>query len=434
MSNDKVVIIGGGISGLTAAWELTRGGREVVLLERRNVLGGLARSTQLNDKPIEVYYHFICGGDRHLVELVDELGLANDLHWRPGRTSYFVGDRLYPFSTPGDILRFSPTGLLSRLRFGLHALRCRRMANWQQIEHLTAKDWLIASVGSEAYEVIWQPLLEIKFGRYYDRVSALWIWHRLHRLSQSRRSVLRPDQLGYLTGGSQTLLAALAAEITAAGGVIRTGVAATGLACAGDKVVGVESSAGYYEADAIVSAVPLPELLALLPGDSSYARGLAATDFAHVACIRLALRRSLTGSFWVNVNSPQVPFNGFVEYSNLNPWRQYGGAEVLYVPFYLNAGEERWQWSDDRLIEVSLAGLSVVQPEFDGSWVAEATVSRDAYAQAICPPGFSAQVPALRAPVEGLFVLDSTQLYPADRNLSGMIGLARSVACMIAER
>jgi len=134
VSGKRIIIIGGGISGLTAAWELTRRGREVVLLERRDVLGGLARSAPLNGKPLEVYYHFICGGDRHLVELVNELGLADRLHWRPGRTSYFVNGRLYPFTTPLDLLRFSPLSLTSRLRFGLHALRCRRMTDWQSLE------------------------------------------------------------------------------------------------------------------------------------------------------------------------------------------------------------------------------------------------------------------------------------------------------------
>ena len=48
--------------GLTAAWELTGRGREVVLLERREVLGGLARPAPLGGQPLEAYYHFICAG------------------------------------------------------------------------------------------------------------------------------------------------------------------------------------------------------------------------------------------------------------------------------------------------------------------------------------------------------------------------------------
>ncbi len=418
MSGKRIIIIGGGISGLTAAWELTRRGREVVLLERRDVLGGLARSAPLNGKPLEVYYHFICGGDRHLVELVNELGLADRLHWRPGRTSYFVNGRLYPFTTPLDLLRFSPLSLTSRLRFGLHALRCRRMTDWH--------------VGRQAYEVVWRPLLEIKFGRYCDKISAPWIWHRIHRYSQSRTSPLRPEQLGYIEGGSHTLLTALCESITARGAVVHTGVAALSLNCSGQEIQGVETSNGYYEADKVIAAVPLPELIELLPASSEYAKMLSQIQFSSVACVRLALRRSLTDSFWVNVNARNVAFNGFVEYSNLNPGCEYGGSDVLYVPFYFDSSDKRNRWPDSRFIKSAIQGLQLIHPGFGQDWVEEAVLNRDRYGQAICPPGFGERVPALRAPIQGLYVLDSTQLYPADRNLSGMIKLARLVGQMIA--
>jgi len=432
VSGNRIIIIGGGISGLTVAWELARRGREVVLLERRDVLGGLARSVPLNGKPLEVYYHFVCGGDRHLVELVKELGLADRLHWRPGRTSYFVNGRLYPFTTPLDLLRFSPLSLTGRLRFGLHTLRCRRLTDWRRLEHLSAEQWLIDSVGHQAYKVVWQPLLEVKFGRHHDKISAPWIWHRIHRYSQSRTSPLRPEQLGYLEGGSHTLLTALQQRIAAQGGLVHTGVEALSLNCSGQRIEGVETSSGYYEADTIIAAVPLPELVRLLPKDSEYGKRLSQIQFTSVACARLALRRSLTDSFWVNANAPDVAFNGFIEYSNLNPWREYGGSDVLYVPFYFDSSDERNKWPDSRFIESAIQGLRLIQPEFAQEWVEEATLSRDRYGQAICPPGFGERVPAVRAPTEGLYLLDSTQLYPADRNLSGMIRLARSVGQLVA--
>ncbi|MCK4323621.1 MAG: FAD-dependent oxidoreductase, partial [Armatimonadetes bacterium] len=294
MSDNRIIIIGGGISGLTVAWELARRGREVVLLERRDVLGGLARSVPLNGKPLEVYYHFICGGDRHLVELARELGLSDGLHWHPGRTSYFVNGQLYPFTTPLDLLRFSPLSLTGRLRFGLHALRCRRLTDWRRLEHLSAEQWLLDSVGRQAYEVIWRPLLEVKFGRHHDKISAPWIWHRIHRYSQSRSSLLRPEQFGYLEGGSHALLTALQGSITAQGGLVHTGVEAFSLNCSGQRIEGVETSEGYYEADRVVAAVPLPELVRLLPGDNEYGRRLSQIQFTSVACVRLALRHSLT--------------------------------------------------------------------------------------------------------------------------------------------
>jgi len=178
--------------------------------------------------------------------------------------------------------------------------------------------------------------------------------------------------------------------------------------------------------------VPLPELVRLLPEDSEYGRRLSQIQFSSIACVRLALRRNLTDSFWVNVNAPDVAFNGFIEYSNLNPWREYGGSDVLYVPFYFDSSDECDSWPDSRFIESAIQGLHLIQPEFEREWVEEAMLSRDRHGQVICLPGFAECVPALRAPIEGLYLLDSSQLYPADRNLSGMIRLARSVGQMVA--
>ncbi len=306
------------------------------------------------------------------------------------------------------------------------------MTDWRRLEHLSAEQWLIDSVGRQAYEIVWRPLLEVKFGRHRGKISAPWIWHRIHRYSQSRTSALRPEQLGYIEGGSHTLLAALQESIAVRGGIIRTGVEALSLKCSEQGIQGVETSSGYYEADKVIAAVPLPELVKLLPGDSEYSRELSQIQFTSVACVRLALHRSLTDSFWVNVSTPDVAFNGFIEYSNLNPWRGYGGSDVLYVPFYFDSSDERDKWPDSRFIELAIQGLQLIQPEFVRDGVEEAVLSRDRYGQAICPPGFGERVPALRAPTQGLYVLDSTQLYPADRNLSGMIKLARSAGQLAA--
>lgn len=427
----RAVIIGGGISGLTTGYELSRRGYAVTLLERRPLLGGLARAQAVQGRSLEVYYHFICGGDRHLISLLEELGLDSHLHWQPAHTSYFVEGRLYPFTTPLDILRFSPIPVGDRLRFGLHAARCRRMTNWKRLEYLTAEAWLRQEVGDRAYEVIWQPLLEMKFGRWADQVSAPWIWHRLHRASRSRRSLLRPEEFGYLEQGSEMLLQALVQQIGEAGGDIHRETEATALVVRGDRAVAVETEAGEIPADLVIAAVPLPELIRLLPEElSAWRSELSQIDFLGVTCLRLVLDRNLTDSFWVNVNDPRVNFNGFIEYSNLNRQASALGG-VVYLPLYLSTDAARYSCSAERLVDELFAGLQIIVPDLERSGVRETLVTRDEHAQAVCPPGFSRRMPGLGGPVRGLYLLDSTQLYPSDRCLSGMIGLARELVQLI---
>ncbi|HTP11162.1 MAG TPA: FAD-dependent oxidoreductase, partial [Anaerolineae bacterium] len=124
-SQRHIVVIGGGLAGLTAAYDLARAGQRVTLIDNAPALGGLASSLTLNGETVENFYHFICRSDRHLVDLVNEIGLRDQLHWRHTQTSFYHDGRLYGFGTPIDLLRFSAVPFTQRMRFGLHILRSR---------------------------------------------------------------------------------------------------------------------------------------------------------------------------------------------------------------------------------------------------------------------------------------------------------------------
>lgn len=428
LEGKRAVVIGGGIAGLTAAYELARRSCRVTLLERRPVLGGLARSEPLGGVLREVYYHFICAEDYSLLELIDELGLREHLRWEPAFTSYYVEGHLYPFTTPLDILRFPPLGLRDRLRFGLHAARARRRSNWLALENQTAEEWLRREMGDRAYEVVWAPLLRTKFGRFAGQVSAPWIWHRIYRASRSRGSLLKPERFGVLTGGSRMVLEALAERIRAAGGEIHLSRPATGLAVREGRTVAVAAGPDEIAADLVISAVPLPELVRLLPEEVAGWRGeLAAVDFLGVSCLLVHASRPLTDQYWINVADDRVPCSGVIEYSNLN--REIArGQGLAYLPLYTPTDDRHFRMPPEALTEELLAGLRMIVPDLAPEAILGTMLTRDECAQAVCPPGFASRVPRISgAPLEGLHVLDSTMLYPSDRCLSGMIGLARAL-------
>jgi protoporphyrinogen oxidase len=253
------------------------------------------------------------------------------------------------------------------------------------------------------------------------------MWHRLWRASQSRTSLFQPEKFGYLREGSQLLLQTLADRITESGGEVRLGQAATGLAVRGGQVAAVETAAGEIPADLVVSAAPLPELARLLPAElADWRRELEQVAFLGVRCLRLRLDRGLTESYWINVNDDRVPFNGFIEYSNLNRGAEPDGA-IAYVPLYLATDDPRYTMAAEDLTGELLRGLQIVAPRLEPSAVREALLTTDEYAQAVCPPGFGRRIPPLAGPARGLYLLDSTQLYPSDRCLSGMVGLARQL-------
>jgi hypothetical protein len=80
-----------------------------------------------------------------------------------------------------------------------------------------------------------------------------------------------------------------------------------------------------------------------------------------------------------------------------------------------------------------VAALRLLRPDFTADWVLGYRVFRDPYAQAICTTNFARRIPPVRSRIRALLLTDSTQLYPSDRTISGMLGQARKVAALVDE-
>jgi len=430
-------VIGAGLAGLAAAYDLGRSGRRVVVLEAAPDLGGLASSVEVAGQPVERFYHFICGGDTDLFAMVDELGLGNRLHWRQAATSYLYQGRIYPFGSPLDLLRFTPVPLLQRLRFGLNVVSSRYRHSWRALDRVSARSWLERRIGPDAYRVIWDPLLNVKFGAAHDQVSAAWIWHRINRVATSRRRIWERERLGYLEHGSATIVEALAARLREMPGVeLRTGARVERILVEDGRTVGLrlDGQSSPLPCSAVVSTVALPAVLRLVPDlDRDARRRFEDIRYLGVVCGLLRLDRPLGPSFWINIHDDRTPYNGVIEYTHLNRHLDLGGGSIVYVPFYLDPAHERFGFDDETLLAEYETCLRCVNPAFERSWIRQAVISRALHAQAICTVGFAAKVPDHRAPIRGLYLTDSTQFYPEDRTLSAAIRLGRRVATMICQ-
>lgn len=428
MSN-RVVILGGGLSGLAAAHELCRSGHHVTLLEKDLDFGGLASSIQIEGQPVERFYHFICRTDSELIQLAEDLGLQVKLHWVPTKTGFYYQEKMYPFGTPFDLLNFSPIPWLQRLRFGIHIVLSRLITDWSRLDKIPAKDWLIANIGRQAYEAIWHPLLRIKFGEYYDQIAAAWIWHRIWRVARSRRTLLEKEMFGYFEQGSSTLYAALLQELQENNIELRGGIQVEQILVEDGRVCGVLTSQGTIECDAVISTVALPTLDRLVPGQQApYFQNLRQINYIGVVCLLLSLDRPLGKNFWTNTNDPRIPFNGFIEITQLNQHFKRLGLNLVYIPYYLATNEPRYSYPDEQVLTEYIQALKIINPQFSEAWIKEWHVFRTPHAQAVCTTGFADRVPDVNTPITGLFVTDSTQYYPEDRTLSAAIRMGKKAA------
>lgn len=431
----RIGVVGGGPAGLAVAQELGAAGHQVSLFEAAPELGGLARSFLLGDARVERYYHFLCRDDTGYFRKAEELGLADRLRWRPTRMGFFHQGRLYPWSSAKDLLAFDGMSLPARLRYGAGLFYCSKLSSWRRLDGVAAEPWLRRLIGDEAYDATWDPLLNLKFDHHADRISAAWVWHRVRRVARSRRTMLSQERLGYLAGGTEQLVEALEAELRRHRVTLRPSTPIERILIEGGRATGLSTAGGeVHRFDRVVVAVPLPHFVRMAPDlPEDYRRRLAATDFLGVRCVTLLLSEPLTRYFWLNVHDDRIPWNGCIELTNLNPEATPDGSSVLYVPYYLPREHPRFALAADELYRSTLEGLRLVDPRFGAERVRAWAVSTDPFAQVVCPVGFADHVPGHRTPVEGLYLIESSQLYPSDRTISGTLDLAHETARLVIE-
>lgn len=432
----RVVIIGGGFTGLTAAWELARAGARVTVLEADAEVGGLAGTFLVNGERLEKFYHHWFTNDRHVNDLVRDIGAGDDVLYRPTRTGMYYANNFFKLSTPQDLLRFTPLPFHDRVRLGLLALRARRVNDWRALENLTAAEWLKSLGGEKVYKVVWEPLLNGKFGEdVAPEISAVWFWNKL-KLRGGSRGKGGAEVLAYYRGGFAALADRVAAEIRKLGGEVRLNAPATGLVVESGRVTGVETPDGVVPADAVLATQALPLFADMVAPHVSpaYAASLRRIRYLANVCLVLELDRSLSETYWLNVNDPGFPYVAVIEHTNFEPPETYGGRRIVYLSKYLPESHPMFTMSDEELYRFSLPHLKRMFPQFDESWVQGYHVWKARHSQPIVVKRYSELIPDVRTPVEGLYLATMAQVYPEDRGTNYAIREGRAAGRLMAQQ
>jgi protoporphyrinogen oxidase len=424
----RVVIVGAGVMGLAAAYHALKRGHEVDIFEAGPEAGGMAAHFSLGDISIERFYHFICKTDGATFALLDELGLLGKMRWTPTSMGYFIDGRLHRWGDPVSLLRFPALGLVSKIRYGLLAFVSTRRDRWDALETQSAKDWITRWCGKTVYDRLWRPLFAYKFYEYADNVSAAWIWTRIKRTGRSRRSLMQ-EELGYIEGGSQTLVDTLVSAIDAMGGRIHLGTPVQRVLVEAEAAVGVRVGNADIAADAVISTAPIPLIPEIIPDlpVKTLERYRAIANIG-VVCVVLRLKRSVSPHFWVNIVGSAHEVPGIIEFSNLRDVAD----TVVYVPYYMPIANDKWHWSEAQFVDDALACIAEVNPAITREDLITHHVGRLRYAQPICPPGFAAMLPPVQTPISGLQIADTCFYYPEDRGISESVRFGKMMAEQVA--
>ncbi|MBN1582928.1 MAG: NAD(P)/FAD-dependent oxidoreductase [Anaerolineae bacterium] len=423
----NVAIVGAGITGMSAADELAQRGITCTIFERDEMVGGLAGSFQVNGVYLEKFYHHLFTSDTAAAGLIERLGLGDKLEWLPTSNSFYA-NRIYRLSTPFDLLKFAHIRFIDRIRLGLLYLKTRSVTDWQSLETITAREWLIDMAGQSVYDGVWKPMLRSKFGQYADQVAAVWIWNKL-KLRGSSRDKTQKEQLGYLKGGFGQAIHAWEKRLREQGVSIELNAHVDEIRIENGAATGIIANGNLRAFDRVLVTVA-PELFVQIAPDLpvDYRARLSKIKYLANVCLVMSLDRSLSDTYWLNIGDPTIPFTGVIEHTNMQRAGRYGGAHLAYISRYLDPADPHYQMPVDALLNAYLPHLQKMFRGFDRDWVKQVWAWRERFTQPLIGLHYSQVKPPFKTPIENLWLSCMAQVYPQDRGMNYALVYGRRAA------
>ncbi|QWU43959.1 protoporphyrinogen oxidase [Bacillus sp. NP247] len=329
----KVVIVGGGITGLTTMYNLQKDIREknlpidTLLIEASGKLGGKIQTVQKDGFTIERGPDSFLARKESVAKLVKELGLGDELvNNKAGQSFVLVNNRLHKMPSgsmmgiPTQIKPFLFSGLFSpigKLRAGFDLL----MPRSKPVSDQSLGQFFRHRLGNEVVENLIEPLLSGIYAGDIDEMSLMSTFPQIYQIEQEHRSIslgmrtLAPKQekaemkkgiFKTVKNGLESIVESL--EVKIPNDMVMKGTRIEKVIKLGDSYTITLSNGKEMEADAIVVATPHKVLPSMFTQYKQFRffRNIPSTSVANVALAfpKSAIQRDIDGTgFVVSRNS-----------------------------------------------------------------------------------------------------------------------------------
>ena len=394
MNNKKIAIIGGGLGGLSLGYYLSKTENKVIIFEKESFLGGLVGGFKMEGENLEKLYHHFFKTDKDLINLLKEIGLEEKIIWNKSSTGLYWKSKMYPFNGAMDLLKFKPLGLMDKFRMGIAALYLGFDNNWQKYKDKTAVEWVKKWMGKKGYEVVWKPLLQGKFHKYYEDISMAWLWARIHTRGNSKNEK-GEEVLGYIDGGFEILVERLEELIKKNNGEIKLN----------SEVKNIKKLESDF--DLIIDTRPLKEI-----------------EYIGAVTLVFSTDQNLSKYYWHNINDLDSPFVAFIQHTNLVDKSKYNNKHIYYLGTYIPQDHRYFKLSDQEIEKEFLNFLTKMFKNFDSSKIHEKKIFKYKYAQHIVDTEY--KLPNYKVGKK-IYKLNFSQIYPQDRGINFAVREAEKI-------
>jgi protoporphyrinogen oxidase len=420
---------------MTLALFLSEKGFRVSLIEKASKLGGLVSPWKIGDYTWDQFYHVILLSDKHLIEFLDKLGLADQTNWGYTKTGFFTDGQFYSMSNIMEFLAFPPLTLLDKLRLGFTIFYASRIKSFKRLEKISSLDWLMKLSGERTVKKIWSPLLRSKLGKHYRLTSASFIWSTIARMYAARRSGIKQEMFGYVNGGYATILDRFQKYLNKVQVGTRLNSTVTKIS-QNDNHIMVEIDGGKsLKFDEVILTVPCPQIAELCPQlSSSEKQHFQKVLYLGLMCASLIQKRPLGGYYYTNITDEGIPFTGVIEMTALVNRDYFSGNSLVYLPRYITNDDPFWQKSDETIQDEFLKALKSMYPTFNREDVLSFKILKAREIMPVITLNYSRDLlPSTSTTLKNVFVANSAQIVDGTWNVNEIIRLASKKAEEIAE-
>jgi len=422
-------IIGGGIMGMTLALRLAERGDKVTILEFAPKLGGLTSAVEMDGVVWDRFYHVILMSDVNTRKIIKEIGLENDLRWVETKTGFFSGGKLYSMSNVFEFLKFPPINLIDKFRLGLTIIVASLIKDWRRMEGIPVEKWLVRWSGKKVFNKIWLPLLKAKLGDHYKSTSALFIWTTIQRMYAARRTGLKKEMFGYVSGGYDKVNAAFEQKLKDLGVeiILNAQVKKVDRDQHANKVIIETDLPVPYHFDSVISTLHSDISVRIAPSltREEYDKHMA-IRYLGVVCPSILLRRPISKYYVTNITDTGTPFTGIIEMTALVDPHELGNRSLVYLPKYVEPGDELFQKLSDELKDYFLKALFLMYPDLSDKDVTFWNVSSARKVFALPTLNYSEKLPSVITSMKDYYIINSAQIINGTLNVNETVQVAES--------
>lgn len=414
---------------MTLALRLSEAGQKVTIFESSAKAGGLTSSWEMDGITWDRFYHVILMSDLNTRKILKEIGLEEQMNWVETRTGFYSGGKLYSMSNLIEFFKFPPINLIDKFRLGVTIVVASRITNWKRLEQILVADWLTRWSGKRVFEKIWLPLLKAKLGENYKNTSAAFIWSTIQRMYAARKSGLKKEMFGYITGGYEVINERFANHLIQRGVEFKlNSVVKEVLEARTDGMQLVTEDNVKHEFNHIISTLSPSQSVNLateLPeAEKTIHRGV---KYLGVICPSVLLSKPISPYYVTNITDEGTPFTGIIEMTALvDKEKELKGKNLVYLPKYVNPDDPMFESSEQEIRNIFLGSLFKMYPELSEKDVLYFGVAKARIVFALPTLGYSVKLPGIQTSIKNFHIVNSAQIINGTLNVNETILVAES--------